>query len=149
MVSRFWNNQNPYKSESYKSDFSHEWFSQEFTGNPVAKNVKFILKVARGSQCVLLKQKCKIQIHNTNFANFMFCDISETCQVKLALLDPFALRGTPALHLNEPADGSCCDAGLGLVWRCYWIYMSFVCLIKKYIYLFWIFEGPRLCRIQK
>ena len=45
------------------------------------------------------------------------------------------LRGTPALHLNEAADGSCCDAGLGLVWRCYWIYMSFVCLIQKKIFV--------------
>ena len=45
------------------------------------------------------------------------------------------IRGTPALHLNEAADGSCCDAGLGLVWRCYWIYMSFVCLIKTKKYL--------------
>ena len=44
-------------------------------------------------------------------------------------------RGTPALHLNEAADGSCCDAGLGLVWRCYWIYMSFVCLIQKKIFV--------------
>ena len=35
--------------------------------------------------------------------------------------------------MNEAADGSCCDAGLGLVWGCYWIYMSFVCLIKKNI----------------
>ena len=43
-------------------------------------------------------------------------------------------RGTPAPHLNEPAGGSCCDAGLGLVWRCNWIYMSFVCLIQKKIY---------------
>ena len=44
-------------------------------------------------------------------------------------------RGTPALHFNEAADGSCCDAGLGLVWRCYWIYMSFVCLIQKKIFV--------------
>ena len=44
-------------------------------------------------------------------------------------------RGTPALHLNEPPGGSCCGAGLGLVWYCYCIYMTFVCLIqKKWIY---------------
>ena len=58
------------------------------------------------------------------------------------------LRGTPALHLNEAADGSCCDAGLGLVWHCYCIYMTFVCLIQKN-YSFSTFEGPSLCRIQK
>ena len=40
-------------------------------------------------------------------------------------------RVTPALHLNEPAGGSCCDAGLGLVWYYYCIYMIFVCLIQK------------------
>ena len=39
-------------------------------------------------------------------------------------------RGTPALHLNEAAGGSCCDAGLGLVWQCYCIYMTLVCLIQ-------------------
>ena len=44
-------------------------------------------------------------------------------------------RGPPALHLNEPAGGSCCDAGLGFVWHCYCIDMTFVCLIqKKWIY---------------
>ena len=59
-----------------------------------------------------------------------------------------SLRGTPALHLNEPAGGSCCDAGLGLVWHCYCIYMTFVCLIQKKIFAL-DFEGPRLCRIQK
>ena len=54
--------------------------------------------------------------------------------VLLALRNNFIYqRGTPALHLNEAADGSCCDAGLGLVWRCHWIYMSFVCLIQKNI----------------
>ena len=41
------------------------------------------------------------------------------------------LRGTPALHLNEPAGGSYYDAGLGLVWYCYCIYMTLVCLIQK------------------
>ena len=50
-------------------------------------------------------------------------------------------RGTPALHLNEAADGSCCDAGLGLVWRCYWIYMSFVCLIQKKNICFGFLKG--------
>ena len=31
--------------------------------------------------------------------------------------------------------GSCCVAGLGLVWYCYCIYMTFVCLSqKKWIY---------------
>ena len=57
---------------------------------------------------------------------------------KVNNLEPASLhpvRGTPALHLNEAADGSCCDAGLGLVWRCYWIYMSFVCLIQKKIFV--------------
>ena len=40
------------------------------------------------------------------------------------------------MHLNEPAGGSCCDAGLGLVWHCYCIYITFVCLIqKKMIYI--------------
>merc|ERR1712218_593887 len=52
------------------------------------------------------------------------------------------LRGTPALHLNEAANGSCCDAGLGLVWRCYWIYMSFVCLIQKKNICFGFLKGP-------
>ena len=51
------------------------------------------------------------------------------------------IRGTPALHLNEAADGSCCDAGLGLVWRCYWIYMSFVCLIPKKNICFGFLKG--------
>ena len=41
------------------------------------------------------------------------------------------LRGTPALHLNEPAGGSCFDVCLGLVWHCYCIYMTYVCLIQK------------------
>ena len=51
------------------------------------------------------------------------------------------IRGTPALHLNEAADGSCCDAGLGLVWHCYWIYMSFVCLIPKKNICFGFLKG--------
>ena len=50
-------------------------------------------------------------------------------------------RGTPALHLNEAADGSCCDAGLGLVWHCYWIYMSFISLIPKKNICFGFFKG--------
>ena len=43
-------------------------------------------------------------------------------------------RGTPALHLNELADGSCYGAGLCLVWHCYCyciallLYIAFVCL---------------------
>ena len=37
---------------------------------------------------------------------------------------------------------------LGLVWRCYCIFFTFVCLIQKKD-SFGIFEGPRLCRIQK
>jgi len=43
--------------------------------------------------------------------------------------------------LNEAADGSCCDAGLGLVWHCYWIYMSFVCLIQKKNICFGFLKG--------
>ena len=43
--------------------------------------------------------------------------------------------------MNEAADGSCCDAGLGLVWRCYWIYMSFVCLIQKKNICFGFLKG--------
>ena len=35
------------------------------------------------------------------------------------------------MHLNEPAGGSCCVAGLGLVWYCYCIYMTLVCLNKR------------------
>ena len=50
-------------------------------------------------------------------------------------------RGTPALHLNEAADGSCCDAGLSLVWRCYWIFMSFVCLIPPKNICFGFLKG--------
>ena len=49
-------------------------------------------------------------------------------------------RGTPALHLNEPAGGSCCD-GQGLVWYCYCIYMTFVCLIQKKIFVLDFFKG--------
>ena len=58
-------------------------------------------------------------------------------------------RGTPALHLNEPADGKL---------MCCWLWFGFVLLLYLYdIRLFepkqndqfWIFEGPRLCRIQK
>ena len=45
--------------------------------------------------------------------------------------------------------GSCCVAGLGLVWYCYCIYMTFICLSQKKKYIFWIFEGPRLCTIHK
>ena len=45
-------------------------------------------------------------------------------------------KGTLALHLNEPAGGSCCDAGLGFIWHCYCIYMTFVCLKKKNLDLF-------------
>ena len=41
------------------------------------------------------------------------------------------IRVTPALHMNEPAGGRCCDAGLGLLWHCYCIFMTFVCLIPK------------------
>ena len=51
------------------------------------------------------------------------------------------VRGTPALHLNEPAGGSCCDAGLGLVWYYYCIYMTFVCLIKKKLIHFELLRG--------
>merc|ERR1712237_158638 len=53
----------------------------------------------------------------------------------------FLGRGTPALYLNEAADGSCCDAGRGLVWHCYWIYMSFVCLIQKKNICFGFLKG--------
>ena len=45
------------------------------------------------------------------------------------------------MHLNEAADGSCCDAGLSLVWSCYWIYMSFVCLIQKKNICFGFLKG--------
>ena len=60
----------------------------------------------------------------------------------------YTLRGTPALHLNEPAGRSCCGAGLGLVWYCYCVFLKFICLTKK-MDLFWTFEGLRVCRIQK
>ena len=56
------------------------------------------------------------------------------------VLDTLSVRGTPALHLNEPAGGSCCDAGRGFVWRCYFIDMTCICLIKKGIY-FELFRG--------
>ena len=44
---------------------------------------------------------------------------------------------------EEPTaeDGSCCDAGLGLVWRCYWIFMSFVCLIQEKNICFGVLKG--------
>ena len=53
----------------------------------------------------------------------------------------FSSRGTLALHLNEAADGSCRYAGLGLVWHCYWIYMSFVCLIPQKNICFGFLKG--------
>ena len=59
------------------------------------------------------------------------------------------LRGTRALHLNEPADGKllCCSLRFGLVLL---LYLYDIRLFEpKKMYLFWIFEGPRLCRIQK
>ena len=58
--------------------------------------------------------------------------------------------GFPTIPLQErntsPAfEWSSCDAGLGLVWRCYWIYMSFVCLIQKKIFIldFWRAEAVK------
>ena len=45
--------------------------------------------------------------------------------------------------------GSCCDAGLGFVWHCYCIDMTFVCLNPQKRDLFWTFEGLSMCRIQK
>ena len=78
-----------------------------------------------------------------------FCQDQGLDILKALILTIFFLRGTPALHLNEPAGGSCCDVGLGFVWHCYCIYMTFDCLIQKKIYSFTIFEGPRRCRIQK
>ena len=66
------------------------------------------------------------------FHNMTNCEIRQSVQSQ---------RGTPALHLNEAADGSCCDAGLGLVWRCYWIYIPFVCLIQKKNICFGFLKG--------
>ena len=40
-------------------------------------------------------------------------------------------RGTPALHLNGPAGGSCSGAGLGLVWYWYCVFLKFVCSTPK------------------
>ena len=67
--------------------------------------------------------------------NNSLCVIKLKSALKIKSLVYQTSRGTPALHLNEAADGSCCDVGLGLVWRCYWIYMSFVCLIQKKIFV--------------
>ena len=70
----------------------------------------------------------------------MFCKFTIRFQNNQKLF-LYEIRGTPALHLNELAGGSCCDAGLGLVWRCYCIYMTFVCLIKKNILYFELLRG--------
>ena len=37
----------------------------------------------------------------------------------------FMIRGAPVLHFNEPAEGSCFATGLGLVWHCYCIFLTF------------------------
>ena len=42
--------------------------------------------------------------------------------------------------MNEAEDGSC-DDGLGLVWHCYWIFMSFICLIQKKNICFGFLKG--------
>ena len=52
-------------------------------------------------------------------------------------------RGTSALHLNEPAGGSCCGAGLGLVWHCY--FPDIRLFDEEKMICCW----TRLCRIQK
>ena len=51
------------------------------------------------------------------------------------------IRGTPALHLNEPTGGSCCSPNLGLVWHCYCIFFTFVCLIQKKLIHFGFLRG--------
>ena len=50
-------------------------------------------------------------------------------------------RGSPAQHLNEPAGGSCCGAGLGLVWYCCCVFLKFVCLTPKKGICFGLLRG--------
>ncbi len=45
------------------------------------------------------------------------------------------------LYWKEPSGGSCCGAGLGLVWHCYCIFFTFVCLIQKKNIYFELLRG--------
>ena len=51
------------------------------------------------------------------------------------------LREQPVFPKVSVGYSVCCGAGLGLVWCCYWIYMSFVCLIQKENICFGFLKG--------